>query len=110
MVLACSVLVLHHEADVAHVVDATGASIHAPETDCHERAEQTHMHQLPGHEDPDYGACALTALAHQATTTPDRPALVASATQIYTIARLLTAAPSGSRLHFIAPKTSPPRA
>jgi hypothetical protein len=115
VLLACSVLALYHEAAVAHVVDAKGTSLHAPRTDCHETTRSstidTHIHELPGHEHPDIGACLSAAFAHQAATLGDRLAFVTTTAQLDTIATPITAAPgAGARLLHIAPKTSPPRA
>jgi hypothetical protein len=109
-VIACSVLAMQHEAEVAHVRDSTGVQVHASSVDCHDATQRTHMHTLPSESAHDPGACALIAAVHQVAIArpPVTVALVKPVVATVT-PPAVTYARQAPLLH-AAPKTSPPRA
>jgi hypothetical protein len=100
------VLAMHHQADVAHVRDASGASTHGLETDCHDGTPVTHLHEVPHEHGGE--ACALGDALHPVVRLPE---LLAIATPV-AAADVVASAPRIALVTFdvllTAPKTSPP--
>ncbi len=110
LLLACGVLGRVHEAQVAHAIDARGATVHATATGCVDnfKSPQRHVHELPGDGDHDTVACALAAAVHHAITASVRIEIVHSASH-RAIAAVALRDRHVTSVLLVAPKTSPPR-
>jgi hypothetical protein len=110
--IACTLLGLQHDADVALVYGTFGEVAHAPHIGCSDRKAPTHVHSLPSDEDDDNDdACELTAAAYPLEPTPEAPhTVVAPWTPTAAPVTPAVSADPPAPLLRLAPKTSPPRA
>lgn len=106
--VAFGVLASRHEGRVAHVVDASGAVVHAGPGACHDHNPYSHVDGAP--DSGDHDVCDVLTVLHQAAA-PSlwRPQIAAPTTTFveqshHTTAALIVA----SDLFRLAPKTSPP--
>jgi hypothetical protein len=107
--VVCGVLAMRHEASTAHVLDRTGAFVHA--------RELAHRHTGPVSDihaqrdvDVDSEHCALLTGFHQAASADVARPTVACAALAIEAVRLLPAPRAAARVdvYRLAPKTSPP--
>ena len=109
--VAAGVLGAHHEASVAHVVDArTGAVFHGSAIDGQHTSDQSDIHRSEG--TPDHDACALETALHQPASSAVAHPRTAIAPDFRGEAiRPATHAALAARVTYReAPKTSPPAA
>jgi hypothetical protein len=109
ILLSVGLLARHHEAEAAHVREASGRMVHAQElADHHESSTNAHLHGREVHAHA--GDCSLLAIAH-APALHAGTLVVAAAVELTTSTELapLAVTPSVAAIRF-APKTSPPSA
>jgi hypothetical protein len=104
--VTCLALAMHHRADVAHVSDASGASTHGIETDCHDGTPVTHLHEVPHEHGGE--TCALGDVLHQVVRLPESIAITKPVTSAAGAALVPAVVAFEIDVLSSAPKTSPP--
>jgi len=109
--VVCGVLAVRHEAITPHVVDRSGAIVHAPVLLSQHTTPDADVHGRT-HSEADHGDCAvLTAFHHAASARVTAPALVAAVhTPCPFDAPRASPSAATAALYRLAPKTSPPQA
>ncbi len=105
--VVCAVFGARHEADVRHVIDGAGNSVHAAMLVGEHTSKQSDVHGAQGAVETD--ACLVLAAHHQARVSALAPVRIVRIERAATLAIARMVATSVAAIVYrFAPKTSPP--